>query len=141
MIPFVVPHSESQAPGRRIGLFERNCRKFGLLIMNVQAKSRWKWWWRVPALGLVLGCLAGGATTPARALETDVRRDATVEVVEKVMASVVNIAVETLTERDDAYYQMLRRYYNYPKEQQRGFSVGSRAGRWWIMPPPAPRRC
>lgn len=93
--------------------------------MNVQAICRWKWWGRGPALGLALGCLAGGVTTPARALETDVRRDATVEVVEKVMASVVNIAVETLTERDDAYYQMLRRYYNYPKEQQRGFSVGS----------------
>lgn len=63
--------------------------------------------------------------SPAVAVQTDVRRDPTVDAVEKVMPSVVNIAVETLEERSDSYYQMLRRYYNWPKEQRQSFAVGS----------------
>lgn len=87
-------------------------------VDSLREKNRWAW---------VLGaCLAVGALAlPAAAPEADVRRDATVEVVEKVMPSVVNIAVETVTERSDPYYQMLRKYYNWPKEQRQLFSAGS----------------
>jgi S1-C subfamily serine protease len=72
-------------------------------------------------------CLASGAwTRPAAAIDADVRRDATVEVVEQVMPSVVNIAIATLKERNVPYYRMMRDFYrNWPKEQFQSYSVGS----------------
>ena len=73
-------------------------------------------------------CLSVGThSRPAAAIEADVRRDATVEVVEKVMPSVVNIAIATIKERDDAYYRMMRDFYRdlWPKQQLQSFSVGS----------------
>lgn len=69
------------------------------------------------------GAPAEPATAAAAA---DIRRDATVQAVEKAMPSVVNIAVEILTERTDPYYQMLREYYrNWPREVRQSLSVGS----------------
>ena len=57
---------------------------------------------RLPVF-LLLGCLLGGATVAwGQTAETDIRRDATVVAVEKVMPSVVNIATETIIHvRDD----------------------------------------
>ena len=45
--------------------------------------------------------LAGSLTLSARALEADVRRDATVAAIEKVLPSVVNIATTTLVQYPD----------------------------------------
>jgi len=61
----------------------------------------------------------------------DVRRDLTVEVIEKVMPSVVNIATSTIVEQaNDPSMEMLRRYFGWrvPTERhEEPFSVGSGA--------------
>ena len=54
------------------------------------------------------GALAASALCGA---ESDVRRDATVEAVERVMPSVVNIATETIVEYSDPFEQMLREFW------------------------------
>src|SRR5690349_11401091 len=54
---------------------------------------------------------ARGQTTTSAAAESDIRRDATVEAVERAMPCVVNIATATLVERNDDYYRMLRAFY------------------------------
>ncbi len=68
-------------------------------------------WLALPALVL----LGAGA-----ALEPDVRRDATVEVVEKVMPAVVNIATARIVEYRDFYDELLREFYgvNRPPRRQ-----------------------
>jgi len=62
-------------------------------------------------------------------LETDLRRDATVEAIDKVMPSVVNIATATIVERaGDPMLEHLRRYFGWrvPTEQhEEPFSIGS----------------
>src|SRR5688572_29832406 len=105
--------------------FERNCGAYGLFIMSVKVNP-WSKARRCRAAWALVACLAAGVMTgPAVVPEPDVRRDATVDVVEKVMPSVVNIAIATIKERDDAYYRMLRQFYNWPKQQRQSFSVGS----------------
>lgn len=54
------------------------------------------------------------------AVEPDVRRDATVEVVEKVMPAVVNIATARIVEYRDFYDELLREFYgvNRPPRRQ-----------------------
>ncbi|MDW8308349.1 MAG: trypsin-like peptidase domain-containing protein [Verrucomicrobiales bacterium] len=54
------------------------------------------------------------------AAESDVRRDATVEVVEKVMPAVVNIATARIVEYRDFYDELLREFYgvNRPPRRQ-----------------------
>lgn len=105
--------------------FERNCGAFGLFTMSVKVNPKIEINCRGAFWTLAVCLTTGAFSRPAAAIETDVRRDATVEVVEKVMPSVVNIAIATLKERDDAYYRRLRQYYNWPKEQRQSFSVGS----------------
>ena len=63
--------------------------------------------WRVLAV-ILSGALAAEALLGA---EADVRRDATVDVVERVMPSVVNIATETIVEYNDPFEQMLREFW------------------------------
>jgi len=72
---------------------------------------------------------AGVDPTAARAIEKDVRRDATVDVIEKIMPSVVNIATATIVEQaNDPSLEVFRRFFGWrvPTEQhEEPFSVGS----------------
>ena len=65
---------------------------------------------------------------PAGAEEPDIRRDATVKAVEKVMPSVVNIATESVIEYHEWYDTMLREFYGWPRtpvHQEKDVSLGS----------------
>lgn len=65
-------------------------------------------------LARVIGVLAfvvPGMRESTLAVESDIRRDATVEAIEKAMPCVVNIATATLVERSDDYYRLLRQFY------------------------------
>ena len=83
---------------------------------------------RLPVL-LLLGCLLGG--TPGafgQTEETDVRRDATVVAVEKVMPSVVNIATETIIHVRDPFEEFFRQFWDpYHRRQPPNsqYSLGS----------------
>jgi serine protease Do len=59
--------------------------------------------------------------------EPDIRRDASVIAVEKVMPSVVNIATETVIEYEDFYQRLFREFFGQhgPRQQQKEYSVGS----------------
>jgi serine protease Do len=76
-------------------------------------------------LGIAAICLV---TAPLFAAEPDVRRDATVEAVERVMPSVVNIATETLVEIRDPFDVFFGQFFN-PYHRQQGphsqLSLGS----------------
>lgn len=63
--------------------------------------------WALATLAMTTTGMVGGAVEPP----VDVRRDATVEAVEKAMPCVVNIATATLVERNDPYYRMMREFY------------------------------
>src|ERR1039458_1335158 len=83
---------------------------------------------RLPVL-LLLGCLLG---TPSGAFgqtgETDIRRDATVIAVEKVMPSVVNIATETIIRVRDPFEEFFRQFWDpYHRRQPPNsqYSLGS----------------
>ena len=65
------------------------------------------------------GLAVGALVTPTRAIETDVRRDATVEAIEKVMPCVVNIATATIVEYHDYYDQLLREFYGVNRPARR----------------------
>jgi len=76
-------------------------------------------------LGLAL--LGGVAAGPARARAevTDVRRDLTVAVIEKVMPCVVNIGTETMVESTDPFDQFRRNFFGYQSAKQPRYSIGS----------------
>jgi len=62
------------------------------------------------------------------AAETDIRRDAAVNAIEKVMPSVVNIATETVIKYNEPYDEMLRQFFGWshaPVRQQKSVSLGS----------------
>jgi serine protease Do len=77
----------------------------------------------------LLSVLALAAAPPALgAAEPDIRRDATVTAIERVMPSVVNIATETVLEYHEWYDDLLRQFYgwqNTPRRQQKYISLGS----------------
>jgi S1-C subfamily serine protease len=80
---------------------------------------------RRTAPGLVLLLLA---LVWSQAAEPDIRRDATVEAIEKVMPSVVNIATETVIEHHDFYENLFREFYGWPRfrpRQEKSISLGS----------------
>lgn len=81
----------------------------------------------VRALALTLvGCLAGTPPATAATAPADVRRDATVEAVEEVMPSVVNIATSRLVEYNDFYDALFRRFYgDNPQREEKINSIGS----------------
>ena len=67
-------------------------------------------------------------TAPSDAAEVDVRRDATVEAVERVMPAVVNIATEEIVEYSDSYEPWFRQFWTpYYRRQQPNaqYSLGS----------------
>ena len=57
--------------------------------------------------------------------QPDIRRGATVEAIDRVLPSVVNIATETVIEYHDWYDELLREYYGRPPRQARSISLGS----------------
>jgi S1-C subfamily serine protease len=59
------------------------------------------------------------------ATENDVRRDATVEAVEKVMPSVVNIATETIIRVRDPFEEWFRQFWDQYHRPQKQYSLGS----------------
>src|SRR6516165_1760580 len=77
---------------------------------------------KVVSLIIFLGQISPG---DAGVAEPDVRRDATVIAIEKVMPSVVNIATETVIEYHDWYDELLRRFYGSPGRRERSISLGS----------------
>ena len=83
---------------------------------------------RLPAF-LLLGCLlGGGAVAFGQTGETDIRRDATVVAVEKVMPSVVNIATETIIRvRDDfdEFFSLFWGPYHRRQPPNSQYSLGS----------------
>lgn len=82
-------------------------------------------------LGLFGNCLAlcglmiAGAEVGAAQDITDVRHDATVEAVEKVMPSVVNIATETIVQVQDQFQALFGTYFAPYRRQQAQHSLGS----------------
>ena len=74
-------------------------------------------------LALVLPLASFGAA------ESDLRRDATVVAIEKVMPSVVNIATETIVEYEDFYQGIFREFFGQTpfgsRRQQQEHSIGS----------------
>src|SRR5262245_9588501 len=78
---------------------------------------------------LLLGtgaALANGATPVPPA--PDVRRDATVEAVQRVLPAVVNIRTETIVQRHDPFEDLVRQFFGPSYGQQRTettYSLGS----------------
>ncbi len=69
-----------------------------------------------------------GLLSPIQADDSDIRRDATVKAIEKVLPAVVNVATETVIEYHDPYDEMLRQFFGWsrsPVRQQRTSSLGS----------------
>ena len=88
-------------------------------------RNFWRHW---PAVLATTVLAAGSFPTPLAALETDVRHDAVVQAVEKVMPSVVNIATSRIVEVRDFYETLLREFYglNRPtRREERINSIGS----------------
>ena len=70
-------------------------------------RSRWLGVW------LLAGCLLSGAPGAwAQPAEGDVRRDATVRAVEKVLPTVVNIATETIIQVRDPFEEFFRQFWD-----------------------------
>ncbi len=72
---------------------------------------------------LVLATAALGAaelaeTPPQSTPQRDVRRDAAVEAVERIMPSVVNIGTETVVESRDPYEDLLQDFFGYRRRRQ-----------------------
>jgi serine protease Do len=83
---------------------------------------------RTGAIVFLLGMALLVAPTGARADEPDIRKDATVIAIEKVLPSVVNIATETVREYHEWYDTMLREFYGWPRtpvHQEKSVSLGS----------------
>ena len=68
-----------------------------------------------------LGAPTGAVPEPS----LDIRRDATVMAVERVMPSVVNIATRTWVNSETAYERMLREFYGYRREPSANYNRGS----------------
>jgi serine protease Do len=65
------------------------------------------------------------AATPHATAPVDVRRDATVAAIEMVIPCVVNIATETLIQRNDWYETIFRGFYGWRPRQERLLNLGS----------------
>src|SRR5690242_18655269 len=57
--------------------------------------------------------------------EPDVRRDATVDAVERVMPSVVNVATETIVQIRDPFEEMFSQFFGSGRRQSSQISLGS----------------
>jgi serine protease Do len=85
--------------------------------------------WPVPLLGCaaMIAAMPPASAAPSPA-PADIRRDATVLAVERVMPAVVNIRTETIVERHDPFERLLQEFWG-PYYRQRGpettYSLGS----------------
>jgi S1-C subfamily serine protease len=78
------------------------------------------------AVGLAAAAPAPVASTPAPPpLPADLRRDRAVEVVERVLPSVVNISTRTLIEVRDPFEALLREMWGLRPRTEEGMSIGS----------------
>jgi S1-C subfamily serine protease len=96
--------------------------------MNVKFPNQPSFWQRAVAAPLAGLLAANLAPPPARAGEPDVRRDAAVDAIEKVLPSVVNIATATIVEYHDFYDTLLQQFYgvNRPgRRREQPDSIGS----------------
>ncbi|MEO7677735.1 MAG: trypsin-like peptidase domain-containing protein [Verrucomicrobiota bacterium] len=76
----------------------------------------------------ILTALSAAATLTSDHVvaETDVRRDATVEAVQRVMPCVVNVGTENVVESRDSFEDIFRQFFDpYHQRQQTQFSLGS----------------
>ena len=75
----------------------------------------------------IVSMVCGAASLfAASAAEPDLRRDATVEAIRRVMPSVVNIRTETMVESRDFYDDFFRNFFGpFHNRQQQQFSLGS----------------
>ena len=94
--------------------------------MNVRASGRLPR--LVEAWALAVCLIYGAAWVRGQGVDTDIRRDATVLAVEKVMPSVVNIATETIIHIRDPFEEFFRQFmYPYHSQQPANaqYSLGS----------------
>ena len=75
----------------------------------------------------LLSALSLLAASRVLGVEQDVRRDATVEAVEKVMPSVVNIATETIVEIRDPFTELFQQFFQ-PYHRKRGSQISLGSG-------------
>jgi serine protease Do len=79
--------------------------------------------------GLILLSATASDTSAATPPPADIRRDATVEAVQRVLPAVVNIRTETIVERHDPFEGLLREfwgpYYNRRNRTETTYSLGS----------------
>ena len=77
-------------------------------------------------LKIVLAVYAASLWSVAGAAEPDLRRDATVEAVRRVMPCVVNVGTENVVESRDSFEDIFRQFfYPYHQRQRNQFSLGS----------------
>jgi serine protease Do len=96
------------------------------MIMNLRTSKRAG---QQARAWLLVACLVGAAAgAQGQRAEADIRRDATVLAVEKVMPSVVNIATETIIHVRDPFEEFFRQFvYPYHRQQPPNsqYSLGS----------------
>lgn len=111
----------------RFWKIERTQERSVVLIVSTVKKMRSFWRRLVPPLALAAVVNVAPAAF-SRGAEADVRRDAAVEAVERVMPCVVNIATETVVEYRDPFDQMLREFwgpYYRRRQPDTQYSLGS----------------
>ena len=89
-------------------------------------KSFWKWVSFVAALGAAAP-ITRAAATPAPP-PADIRRDATVEAVQRALPAVVNIRTETIVERHDPFEELFQSFWgprNRRPQTETTYSLGS----------------
>lgn len=103
--------------GSREVMYERSARRRGSRLGT----------WGIICIACRGLWLAAPAESFAADAAVDIRRDATVRAIERVMPSVVNIATETVIEYHDWYDDLLRQFYgrSVPSHQQRSVNLGS----------------
>jgi serine protease Do len=82
-----------------------------LLTMNFRTRRRPCRSWK-NGLALLCGALLLNSYVPCFGADADIRRDATVEAVDRVMPSVVNIATETIINVRDPFEDLIRQYFD-----------------------------
>jgi S1-C subfamily serine protease len=108
-IAFWAAFLQSQGPEGK-GLLHVQIRPAGFMnILRLRHHFVPRRFGRNPAMGgIALALLAMAVPTPA---QTDIRRDAVVEAVEKVMPCVVNVATESVVEARDPFEELMRKFY------------------------------
>jgi S1-C subfamily serine protease len=88
-----------------------------------------RWELVIAAVCVALLCLSHGWAIPASPAEPDIRKDATVAAVEKVLPSVVNIATATIVQYEDFYSRAFRDFFGYrgptSRSEEKLNSIGS----------------